>query len=182
MASGTVHSLSLPDTEVLSSSIASRPSIPQKNSFAYPPIALVTLAAHPSAVPLTNLFGSLITKPPQSGMPVGQAMQASKAVVHLAAGLEPEAPGAYYVDSPSDEEAGVAVEAQVDSLMGDLEQLFQEQLVSQAEDLAEYQVERKGKAVVTDPLQEDHASIRVLEEDSAAADSPRPDELITRRP
>ena len=72
-------------------------------------------------------------------------------MVHLAARPEPEATGTYYVDSPSDEEAGAAVEAQIDSLMGDLELLFQEQLVSLAEDLAEYQAVRKAKAVATDP-------------------------------
>ena len=64
--------------------------------------------------------------------------------------------------------------------MGDLEQLFQEQLVSLAEDHAEYQVERKGKAVATDPSpQEDYAPIMVLEDDSVAADSTRLDKLIT---
>ena len=55
--------------------------------------------------------------------PIGQAEQAPRVVVHLAVGLEPEAPGAYYVNSPSDEE-GAAAEAQVDSWMGDLELLF----------------------------------------------------------
>ena len=78
----------------------------------------------------------------------------------------------------------MAVEAQVDSWMSDLELLYQEQLKSIVEDLAEHQAaERKGKAVATDPpLQEDHASIMVLEEDSAVPDSPRPDELITLQP
>ena len=72
--------------------------------------------------------------------------------MHLAARPEPEAPSTYYVDSPSDEEEGAAAEAQVDSWMGDLELLFQEQLKSLIEDLAEHQaVERKGKAVATDP-------------------------------
>ena len=100
-------------------------------------------------------------------------------MVHLAVEPEPEATGAYHVDSPSDEEGGAAVEAQVDLMMGDLELLFQEQLVSIAEDLAEYQVVKKGKAVATDPsLQKDHLSIMVLEEDSAATPT-RPDELIT---
>ena len=75
---------------------------------------------------LTNLFGSLITRPPQSVMPVGQPERAPRAVVHLAARLEPEAPSSYYIDSPSDEEEGAVAEAQVDTLMGDLELLFQE--------------------------------------------------------
>ena len=67
--------------------------------------------------------------------------------------------------------------------MGDLELLFQEQLVSLAEDLAEYQAVRKGKAMATDPSpQKDHASIMVLEEDSAVAAPTRPDELITLQP
>ena len=58
--------------------------------------------------------------------------------MHLAARPEREAPSAYYVDSPSDEEEGAAAEAQVDSWMGDLELLFQEQLMSLAKDHAEY--------------------------------------------
>ena len=47
--------------------------------------------------------------------------QAYPPAVHLAVGPEPEAIVAYYVDSPSDEEGGAAVEAQVDFMMGDLE-------------------------------------------------------------
>ena len=84
-------------------------------------------------------------------MPTGQLEQAPRAVVHLAAGPEPGATGAYYVDSPSDEEKGVAAKAQVDSWMGDLELLFLEQLMSLAEDHAEYQAVRKGKAMAMDP-------------------------------
>ena len=84
-------------------------------------------------------------------MPVGQLERAPRAVVHLATEPELEAPDAYYIDSPSDKEDGAAVEAQVDTLMGDLELLFLEQLASLTEDLAEYQVVRKGKAVATDP-------------------------------
>ena len=41
---------------------------------------------------------------------------------------------AYYVDSPSDDEEGAAIEALVDSMLGDLELLFQEQLTALAED------------------------------------------------
>ena len=74
-------------------------------------------------------------------------------MVHLAVEPELEATGSYYVDSPSDDEGGAAIEAQVDLMMGDLELLFQEQLMSLAENLAEYQAVRKGKAVVTDPSQ-----------------------------
>ena len=59
-------------------------------------------------------------------MTAGQPKQASKTVVHLAAGLEPEVPGAYYINSPSDEEGGAAAETQVDARMGDLELLYQE--------------------------------------------------------
>ena len=104
-------------------------------------------------------------------------------MVHLAAGPEPWATDAYYVDSLSDAEEGAAAEAQVDSWMGDLELLFQEQLLSLAEDHAEYQAVRKGKAVATDPSpQKDHASILVIEEDSAAVTPTRPDELITLQP
>ena len=100
--------------------------------------------------------------------------------VHLTVGPEPEATTAYYVDSPSDEEGGATAEAQLDFMMGDLERLFQKQLVSLPEDIAEYQAVRKGKAVVMDPSpQKDHASIMVLEEDLAAVAPTRPDELIT---
>ena len=59
-------------------------------------------------------------------------------MVHLAVEPEPEATNAYYIDSPSDEEGGAVVEAQVDLMMGDLDLPFQEQLVSLIEDLAEY--------------------------------------------
>ena len=101
----------------------------------------------------------------------------------LAVAQEPEVTVAYYIDSPLDEEKVAAVEAEVDFVMGDLEQLLQEQLVSLVEDIAEYQTARKGKAVVTDPSpQKDHASIMVLEEDLAAAATTRPDELITLQP
>ena len=76
----------------------------------------------------------------------------------------------------------MAAEAQVDLMMGDFELLFQEQLVSLAEDLAEYQVVRKGKVVVTDPSPwKDHTSIMVLEEATAATPT-KPDELITLQP
>ena len=144
MASKATPSLSLLDAEVQLSNTASQPSGPQKSTFAYPPIVIVTLAAHPSAASLTNLFGSPILKPQQSGALAGQTMRTSRAVVHLAAGPEPQALGAYYVDSPSDEEEGVAVEAQVDSWMGDLELLYQEQLKSLVEDWQSTKL-RKGK-------------------------------------
>ena len=54
------------------------------------------------------------------------AEQAPQAAVHLAVEPEPKAISAYYDDSPSDEEGGVAVEARVDLMMGNLELLFQE--------------------------------------------------------
>ena len=60
-----------------------------------------------------------------------------QAAAHLAGEPELEPPVSYYVDSPSDEEQGAAAEAQVDFTMGDLEQLFQEQLASLVEDVAE---------------------------------------------
>ena len=64
----------------------------------------------------------------------------------------------------------------------DLELLFQEQLAVFAEDVAEQQTLRKGKAVATDPsLPQDHSSIMVLEEELEAAPT-RPDELITSQP
>ena len=97
--------------------------------------------------------------------------------MHLAVGPEPEAHGAYYVASPSDEEEGVAAEAQVDLRMGDLELLFQEQLKSLKEDLAEHQAAKKGKAVATGPSPRmDHASIMVIEEESTIAAPTRPDD------
>ena len=61
--------------------------------------------------------------------------------------------------------------------MGDLEQLFQEQLASLAQDVAEHETaKKKGKAVATDP------SIIVLEEDQAVEAPTKPDELITLQP
>ena len=80
----------------------------RKSPFASPPIAAVTLTAYP----------------PATAHPTGE--------------LEPGPPIACYVDSPSDEEQGAVVEAQIDFMMGDLEQLFQEQLVLLAEDIAEH--------------------------------------------
>ena len=63
--------------------------------------------------------------------------------------------------------------------MGDLELLFQEQLVSLAEDPAEYQEVKKGKAMAMDPSpQKVHPYIMVLEEDPVGTPT-RPDELIT---
>ena len=93
-----------------------------------------------------------------------------------------EAVCAYYVDTPSDDEGSATVEALVDDMLRDLELLFQEQLMALAEDAAEQQVLRKGKAMVTDPsLPQDHPSIMVLEEEAEAAPT-RPDELITPQP
>ena len=94
-----------------------------------------------------------------------------------AAEQELEATSTYYVDLTSDDEEGVTVEAMVDSILRDLELLFQEQLTALAEDAAEQQAVKKGKVVVTDPSQqEDHLSIMVLEEEAATAPT-RPDEL-----
>ena len=44
---------------------------------------------------------------------------------------------AYYVDSPSDDDEGAAAKALVNSMLRDLELLFQEQLTTLAEDAAE---------------------------------------------
>ena len=50
-------------------------------------------------------------------------------------------------------------------MLGDLELLFQKQLTALAEDVAEQQALRKGKAVATDPTPpQDYSSIMVLEE------------------
>ena len=43
------------------------------------------------------------------------------------------------------------MEALVDSMLGDLELLFQEQLTTLTEDAVEQQAVKKGKVVVTDP-------------------------------
>ena len=94
--------------DTLFPSMVAQLSARQKSPFASPPIATVTLTAY------------------------------SPAAAHPAGEPEPEPPIAYYVDSPSDEEQAAAVEAQVDFMMGDLEQLFQEQLVSLAKDIAEH--------------------------------------------
>ena len=126
MALEAVQSPSQPELEALSSSTTSQPLVSQKDSFAFPPTAVVTLATHPSAALLTHLFGSLTIRLPQSAIPTGQPKEAPRTMVHLAAEPELEAPDAYYVDSPSDEEEGAAVEAQVDAWMGDLELLYQE--------------------------------------------------------
>ena len=100
--------------------------------------------------------------------------QVPQATACLAVRPEPEVTVAYYVDSPSDEEGGAAVDAQIDFSMGDLEQLFQEQLASLAQDIAEHEIaQKKGKAVAADP------SIMVLEEDLAVEAPTRLDELIT---
>ena len=66
-------------------------------------------------------------------------------------------------------------------MLEDLELLFQEQLAVLAEDAAEQQAVKKGKAVVTDPsLQKDHPSIMVLKEESATTPT-GPDELIIQQ-
>ena len=62
-----------------------------------------------------------------------------------------EAISTYYVDLPLDDKEGATAEALVDSMLGDLELLFQEQLTTLAEDAAEQQVVKKGKVVGTDP-------------------------------
>ena len=93
-----------------------------------------------------------------------------------------EAICAYYVDTPSEDEEGATAEAQVDDALEDLKLLFQEQLTALAEDIAEQQALRKGKAVATDPSPpQDHSSIMVLEEEAVAAPT-RPDEFITPQP
>ena len=70
----------------------------------------------------------------------------------------------------------------MDASLTDLELLFQEQLAALAEDAAEQQVLRKGKAMATSPsLPQDRPSIMVLGEDTEPAPT-RPDELITPQP
>ena len=72
-------------------------------------------------------------------------------------------------------------------MLGDLELLFQEQLAALAEDTAEQNAARKGKAVITDHelvdshLRQDHSSVMVLEE-SAASSPTRLVELIAPQP
>ena len=118
---------------------------------------------------------------PATAKQVPQAAESPAARPELAANpavaQESEVTIAYYVDSPSDEEGGAVVDAQIDFSMGDLEQLFQEQLASLAQDVAEHETtQKKGKAVAVDP------SIMVLEEDLAVEAPTRPDELITLQP
>ena len=97
--------------------------------------------------------------------------------------MAPRAARAYYLDFAPDEDEGVVVEAQLDSQLGDLELLFQEQLTVLAEEAAEQHALRKGKVVLTDSeldcssRQQDHPSVMVLKELEVA--STRPDELIT---
>ena len=62
-----------------------------------------------------------------------------------------EAVSAYYVDLPLDDEEGAATEALLDSMLRDLELLFQEQLTALAEDAAEQHAVKEGKAIITDP-------------------------------
>ena len=94
---------------------------------------------------------------------------------------------AYYVDLASDEDEGAIIEAQMDDILEDLELLFQEQIAVLAEDAAEQNALRKGKAVMidhnpTEPRQQqDYPAIMVLEE-SASSPSTRPVELITPQP
>ena len=110
------------------------------------------------------------------------AARASPAGKGIAGEESEEAVYAYYVDTPSDDEGGATAEAQVDASLVDLELLFQEQLVALAEDAAEQQVLRKGKAMAMDPSSpQDHPSIMVLGEDTELALT-RPDELITPQP
>ena len=98
--------------------------------------------------------------------------------------LAQESYSAYYVDLTFDEEDGVVIDAQIDSLLRDLELWFQEQLATLAEDGAEQNAIRKEKAVITDHehaeprQQQDHSTIMVLEE-SVASSPTRPVELIT---
>ena len=67
----------------------------------------------------------------------------------------------------------------MDDAIEGLELLFQEQLTALAEDAAEQQALRKGKAMAADPSpSRDHSSIMVLEEEPEAAPT-RPDKLIT---
>ena len=57
--------------------------------------------------------------------------------VQTAGHVVPGAAGAYYLDFTPNEDEGAIVEVQMDSQLGDLEILFQEQLTVLAEDAAE---------------------------------------------
>ena len=97
--------------------------------------------------------------------------------------VAPGAVGAYYLDSAPDEDEEAVVEAHLDSQLGDLELLFQEQLIVLAEEVTEQHALKKGKAVLTEgeldcsSRQQGHPAIMVLEESDVA--STRPNELIT---
>jgi len=89
---------------------------------------------------------------------------------------------AHLVESPSDEEEGDAVVAQVDSLLSDLEVLFQEQLSSLAEDVQDEVRRSKGKAVMTEDKVESAVipgqfAIMALEERRTS--NARPEEFIS---
>ena len=121
------------------------------------PATAITLSAHPLVASLASLFASLIATAPQlvasedqsisqSTQPAARqtpqlAVQLTARCISIGEGAaeqeSQEAISAYYVDLPSDEEEGATAEAQVDSLLEDLELLFQEQLVALAEDAAE---------------------------------------------
>ena len=102
-----------------------------------------------------------------------------QAIEHVAPGEV----GTYYLDFALDEDEGAVVETHLDSQLGDLELLFQEQLIILAEEAAEQHALKKGKAVLIEceldcsARQQDHQAIMVLEESEVA--STRPDELIT---
>ena len=87
-------------TGASSPSMVAQPSALQKSSCASLPAAAVILAAYPAAA-----------------KQVPQATESPTVMPRLAASLAV----AYYVDSPSDEEAGAAVDAQIDFSLGDLE-------------------------------------------------------------
>ena len=174
------------------------PPLQESASICHPAVA-TTPSTHQPVASLAGLFASLIVIVSQSvtlgGQPVSQpaAKQAPPAVVHLTARASPAGEGivgqeseeavcAYYVDTLSDDEEGATVEALVDDMIRDLELLFQEQLTALAEDAAEQEALRKGKAVVMGPSPpQDRPSIMVLREETEAAPT-RPDELITQQP
>ena len=64
--------------------------------------------------------------------------------------VAPRAVGAYYLDFTPDEDEGAVVEALLDSQLGDLELLFQEQLTVLVEEAAEQHMLGKGKVVLTE--------------------------------
>ena len=151
------------------------------------PGAAIQLSALPSNGPDCPPYLPTQIAPSSWQAPRPLIQLAAEAVAPRGENLERQAYepyNAYLVDLAPEEEEGADKEAQEEEMLEDLELLFQEQLAVFAEDAAELDTARKGKAVITDqvpahpPRQQDHSSIMVLEE-TVIPPPTRPFELIT---